>query len=171
MDLAVTQKSGVFQPGNQPEDTRLVTIFQVILEADQVVRVGTHVFLAQLYHRIRPLAGAGIVKPYGLHRTKAQSVAAATPDFLNRQAAFKIIEVLPIVRLNGFGGDQRVIKTVILIFGEWTVDIVCRAFSIARRHVDLAHVYGVGFNNGADGVVKEEMIAATQARNFTRESI
>ena len=70
-----------------------------------------------------------------------------------------------------FSRSQRIDKTVILFFRQRTIDVVRRAFAVARRHVDLAHVNGVGFNNGADGIVKEKMIAAGKPRNLQRERI
>ena len=70
-----------------------------------------------------------------------------------------------------FGRSQRVNKAVILFFGKRAVDVVRRAFAVTRRHVDLAHVDGIGFNDGADGIVKEKMIAAGEARDLKRERI
>ena len=171
MDLPIAQEPRVLKAGNQPQHARLVAIFQVILEADQVVGVGAQVFLAQLHHRIRPFAGTRIVKPHGLHGAKTQGVTPAPPNLFDRQTAFKVVQLLPVMAFHRLGGNQRVIKTVILLFGEGAIDVVRGALAIARRHVDLAHVDGVGFDDRADGVIEEQVIAAGEAANLARERV
>src|ERR1041385_7211269 len=97
MDLAITQKSGALQPGNQAEYARLVAVFEVILEADQVVRVGAQVLLPELHDGVGPLAGPWIVKANWLHGPVTQGVAPATCDLFDGQTPFKVVQVLPVV--------------------------------------------------------------------------
>ena len=171
MDLPVAQEAGVFQARNQPQHARLVAVFQVILKADQVVGVGTQVFLPELHHGVRPAAGARIVQAHGLHGPKAQRVPSAAGNLFDRQAAFKVIQVFPVVALHGLGGDQGIVKAVIFFPGERAIDVVGGALAVARGHVDPAHIDGVGFHDGADGVIKEKMITAGKTRNLKRESV
>src|ERR1043166_4354590 len=97
MDLAIPQEPRVLQPGYKTQDALLIAISQVILKSDEVVRVRAQIFLAQLHHRVRLLTGAGIFESDGLHGPEAQGVTATASDLLDGQAAFKVIQVLPLV--------------------------------------------------------------------------
>src|SRR5436305_8640928 len=53
MDLSIAQKSCVLKSRNETQHARLLPEFQVILETDEVVGIGTQVLTAKLYDRIR----------------------------------------------------------------------------------------------------------------------
>src|SRR5215469_13137707 len=140
MDLSIAQEVRIFEPGDQPQHPRLLSVFQMILEADQIVGIRALVLLAQLHYRVRNLSGAWIFESHRLHWTKAQRLAPAPRDLLNRQTAFKVVQLLPVLAFDRLRLDQRVIKTIVLLLREWAIDVVRRAFVIARRKVDARHV-------------------------------
>src|ERR1700716_3924913 len=74
VDLAKAHKLGVLEAWNQPQNPRLLGESQVVLEADQVVAIGSQVLLPKLHDSIRSAAGSRIVEPHWLHRSEAQSV-------------------------------------------------------------------------------------------------
>src|SRR5438270_10859597 len=96
MNLTVTDESGIFQPGNQPQNTRLLAELQVILKSDQIVRVRTQIFLAQLDHRMWHQPGTRVFQSDWLHRADAQRIPRTASDLYNRQAALEVIQLLPV---------------------------------------------------------------------------
>ena len=97
MNLPVAQEARVFQAGNQAQHARLLAELEMVLEADQVVAVGAQVLLAQLHHGPGRLAGARIAQAHRLHGAEAQRVAAAAGQHLDGQAAFEIVQLLPLL--------------------------------------------------------------------------
>src|SRR4029077_7403179 len=77
VNLAKTEKLSMFEARNHAQDARLLAELQVILKADKIVTVGAQIFLPQLHHRVRPPSGPRIHQSHGLHRPKAERVAAA----------------------------------------------------------------------------------------------
>src|SRR6185503_14050506 len=116
-------------------------------------------------------SGAGIAEADGLHGAKAQGVASATGQLFNGKAALEVVEFFPFLSLDRLGGKERVVEAVVFLFGEWAVDVVGGAFVVAGGKVDAVAVDGVGFNDGADGVVKSQVFASGQARDFSGERI
>src|SRR5271165_1876564 len=108
MDLSVTQKLGVFQTGNQPQNTRLLAEFEVVLEAYHIVGVSPQILLAQLYHSVGGTSCSGIAQTHRLHWPEAQRVAATTCYLLDRQTAFEVVQLFPILRLHRLRFQQRV---------------------------------------------------------------
>src|SRR5207244_11408870 len=100
MNLAVTHKACLLQAGNEPQNMRLLAEFQVVLKSDQIVRIRPKVFLAQLHHRMWHQPGTRVFQSDWLHRSKAQRISPAASDLLNRQAALKIVQLLPIALLD-----------------------------------------------------------------------
>ena len=160
VNLAVAKEFGLLQPGNQAQNPCLLAEFQVVLEADQVVGVGAKVLAAQLHHRLGHLAGARIAQAYGLHGAEAQRIPAAPRQFLDRQAAFEVFQLLPFLAFDCLGGDEGIVEAVVFLFRHGAVDVIGGAFVVAGGKVDALHVDGVGFDDGADGVVKGELAAA-----------
>ncbi len=156
VDLAEAQELGVLQPGNQPQHARLIAPLHVVLEPDQVVGIVAQVLLPQLDHRVGLFAGARIAQPDRLHGAEAQSIAAAVRDLLDRQASLEIVQLLPVLGFHRLGRHQRVIEAVVLFLGEGAVDVIGRAFVVARRHIDPGAVDRVSFDDGRDGVVEVE---------------
>src|SRR5690242_18240602 len=97
MDLSIAQELRVFESRNQPQHALLLAVFQVILKADQIVRVGALILFAQLHYRIGELPSSGIFEADWLHRTKPERLAPAPPNLLDRQTAFKVIQLLPVL--------------------------------------------------------------------------
>ncbi len=94
VDLAVAQEGGVFEAGDQAEDVGLFAELEVVLEADEVVAVGSEVFLAELHDGVGPLAGARVGQAGGLHGAEAEGVAAAARGLLDGQTAFEVLELV-----------------------------------------------------------------------------
>ncbi len=117
MNLPVAQEARILQPWNQPQHPRLLAKLQMILETDQVVAVRAQILLAQLHHGPRRPSGARIAQPHRLHRPKAQRIAAAPRQHLDRQAAFKVVELLPLLVFGRLGCQQRIEKAVVLARG------------------------------------------------------
>jgi len=168
--LAVAQEARVLKSRNEAQDAGLVAPFQVILEADEVVAVGAQILFAQLNDGPRSLAGARIAQADGLHGAESQSVAAAAGEDFNRQAAFEIVELLPLFRFGGFGGEQRVEEAIVFLAIHGAVDVVGRAFVPARGEVNAFHVDGLGIDDRGDGIVKREVLRAGDALNLGAES-
>jgi len=96
VDLAVAEEAGVFEAGDEAQDAGLLAELEVVLEADEVVAVGAQIFLAELHDGPGVFAGAGIAQAYGLHGAEAEGVAAAAGQHFDGQAAFKVVQVLPL---------------------------------------------------------------------------
>ena len=105
MDLAVTQEPRIFESGNQAQDSGLLSELEMILKSDQVVGVGAQVLLAQLHDGIRSFARAWIAQSHRLHRSEAQSIAAAARDLFDRETAFEIIQIFPVRLFDSWRGD------------------------------------------------------------------
>src|ERR1700751_5296928 len=71
MNLSVAQESGVLESRDQSQHAALVSELQVILKADEIVRIRAQIFLPQLHHCMRWLAGSRIPQTHRLHRTEA----------------------------------------------------------------------------------------------------
>src|SRR5579864_9604361 len=100
MDLSIAEETGLLEPGNEAENASLVTKPQVILKTDQIVGIGAQVFLPQLHDGMGWLAGARITQAHRLHWSKAQRVAAAARDLLDRKAGFEVVQLFPVPLLD-----------------------------------------------------------------------
>ena len=60
VDLAVAQEAGVLEAGDQAEHARLLADLEMILEADEIVGVGSQVLLTELHDGVGHLAGARV---------------------------------------------------------------------------------------------------------------
>ena len=92
VDLAVAEEVGVFEAGDEAEDSVLLAELEVVLEADEVVAVGAEVFLAELDYGVGPAAGFGVGEAYGLHGAEAEGVAASAGGLFDGEAAFEVLE-------------------------------------------------------------------------------
>jgi hypothetical protein len=156
MNLAVAQEARVFEAGNQAQHAGLLAELQMVLKADQVVAVGAQVFLAQLHHGPGRLAGARIAQAHGLHGAEAQACRGRGGPGFQGQAAFKIIQLLPLFGFGGLGGQQRIEKAVVLGAIHGAVDVVGGALVPAGGKVDALHVDGFGIDDGGDGIVESQ---------------
>ena len=91
--------SACSRPGNQSQHARLITPFQLRLEADETVVIARELVLPQLHHGVRPAARARIVQPDRLHRPEAQRVGAPVRHHLDGQTALE--EFLAVEVVNG----------------------------------------------------------------------
>src|SRR3954451_25061834 len=86
MQAAEASEFGLLQTGNGAEDALLLAIFQLGLEADDVVERAEFVVLAQLNDRVGFGGGiARIGQADRLHRAVAQSLGTAFRHHLDRQ--------------------------------------------------------------------------------------
>src|ERR1700733_8554560 len=92
VDLAVAQEGCVFEAGDELQDSVLLAVLQMILEADEVVAVGAEVLLAELHDGVGPAAGLGVGEAYGLHGAEAEGVAASAGGLFDGEAAFEVLE-------------------------------------------------------------------------------
>ena len=171
MNLPVAQEARIFKPGNQAQHACLLAKLQVILKSDQVVGIGAQIFLAQLHHRIRNASGARIFQSDRLHGAEAQRVAAAPRDLFDRQAALEVVQLLPVAFFDRLRRDQRIVEAVVLFSRHRAVDVVGRAFVVACRQIHLRHVDGIGFDDGADRIVEEQVRSPAQSPNFPRKRV
>src|SRR3954453_22710727 len=124
MDLAEADELGALQSGDQAQDARLFTEFQVVLKPDQVEAGGAQVLLPKLDDGPRTPARARIGKAHGLHGPEAQRVPSTARDLLNGQARFKIRGVvLSDVRIDALRLEQLVDKALVLFLVEGTVQV------------------------------------------------
>src|SRR5258708_19247458 len=91
VDLTVTKKARIFQAGNETQHFCLLTKFQVILEADEVIRVGAQVLLPQLDCCVGDAAGPRIFQSNRLHWSEAQSIASAPCNLFDGKAALEVV--------------------------------------------------------------------------------
>ena len=92
MDLAVAEEGGVLEAGDHAQNAGLLAEFEVVLEADEVVGVGTEVLGAELDGGIRPSSGFWVREAGGLHGAETESVAAAAGGLFDGEAAFEVVE-------------------------------------------------------------------------------
>src|SRR5258706_15869077 len=86
--------------------------------------------LPQLHDGIRETPGARIDEPDRFHRAKPQSVDTTVRHHLDRQASLKKLRLVEIVDGGGFGMCQRVVKPLVLVARQRTIQIV--AFTVVE---------------------------------------
>src|ERR671910_809961 len=95
MGASPRASAAAFQPASRPEardqaqHACLLSPFELRLEADEAVVIGSEIVLPQLGHRIRDTADPRIEQTDRLHRSEPKSVAPAVRHDLNRQAALE----------------------------------------------------------------------------------
>ncbi len=173
MDLAVAEKLGVLEAGDEAKDARLLAEPHVVLEADQVEALGAQIFLAKLDDGPGAAAGARIVEAHGLHRTEAERVAAAAGDLLDGEAGLEVAGVVfGDVGGDGVGLEELVDEVLVLVAVERAVEVVVGAvggFAVARGPPGDGGVDGLGVDDGADAVVEVEAAGAGEAGDFLGE--
>ena len=173
VDLAVTQKFGVFESGNQAEHARLFGEAHVILKAHQVVAFGAKILLAKLDHRVGPAAGSWIGQAHRLHGTEAQCLAAAAGELFDGQAGFEERRLIfRDVGGNGFRGEKSIDEALILFAIERAIQIIVggiERFAVARSPERDARVDGSRVDDGADGIVEEQALGAGDASDLFGE--
>jgi len=81
---------------------------------------------AARWHRLFTVGSCGLVSPTGFHRPIAQGFRGPRlGHHLDRQAAIEIGRIgFPLLEVGLLAGNQRVDETVILLFGQGTIDVV-----------------------------------------------
>src|SRR5690606_11762419 len=100
------------------------------------------VFLSQLHDRVRPPSRARVIESYRLERAEARSVAPAARQLLDRHTALEELELLPLVWRVVPSLWQRVVEAIVLLLGEWQVEVV-GSLVIAPRPERDVHVDAV----------------------------
>src|SRR5947209_5537868 len=124
VNLSIAQEAGVFEAGDQAQDLGLIGELKVILKSDQVVGIGTKIFLAKLNYGVGNVSGAGIFEAYRLHWTEAKRVSPSASNFFDGETAFEIVEVLPVSLFDGMGRQECVVEGGVFGFGHGAVDVV-----------------------------------------------
>ena len=124
MDGAEAQELGLAQAGDHPEDPLLLGVRQPRLEADQVVGGAVAVLGAQLHHRVRAPAGAGIAQADRLHRPERQHVAPAIGHHLDGQAALEVLGLLEGVGQHLAPAAHRLDEGGVFVGGHRAVQVV-----------------------------------------------
>ena len=145
------------QPLNHTENTFLLRVGKFGLAAHQIERGSVYIFRAQLHNGERPLARVGIDEAHRLERPEGQGHGAAFRHGLNRHAPLKMYFFFKIPGRSFFTRQQGFAKTMILLFRERAIQIVCIFGKVAGPQKRLFHIHRIGGNNGSDGVIKIKM--------------
>src|SRR5262249_41312161 len=97
MDRAETEELRVLQSRDHPEYAALFTGAEPRLETDEVPHLASLIFAPKLQHGVRPFTCARIAETNRLHRSEAERIVAAGGHHFDRQAAFEVRDVLPLV--------------------------------------------------------------------------
>src|SRR5690606_3383484 len=139
---AVAHHLGLLEPGDQLDYLLLIAPLETGLEADQRPHAPGSVFLSQLHDRVRPPSRARVIESYRLERAEARSVAPAARQLLDRHTALEELELLPLVWRVVPSLCQRVVEAIVLLLGEWQVEVV-GSLVIAPRPERDVHVDAV----------------------------
>ena len=115
-----------------------------------------------MHHRVGLPSGARVNQAHGPHRTKAQSVDAATSEFFDRQAGFEVIQIFERVRLNRLGGTQRFVEGEVLALVHRAVQIVFPTLAVARGAKDAVHVQSFRIDDRTDGVIESKVLCPSE---------
>ena len=98
MDHPEADELGVLEPGDEPQDARLLAPLHLGLEADEAEVIAGEVVLPQLHARVRLAPGARIGQAHRLHRPEPQRVDAAPGHHLDRQTPLEELRVVELVQ-------------------------------------------------------------------------
>src|SRR5688572_11914593 len=133
MHHAEAHELGLLEPGDQPEDARLLAPLDLRLEADEAEVIAGESVLTQLHDRVRLAPAARIDEADRLHRSEPQRVAAAVRHDLDRQAPLEEPFFVEIVDRRRLGGDERVVEALVLFARQRAIQIVALAIVHAAR--------------------------------------
>ena len=177
VDAAEPREFGALESRDHAEDPRLLAVFQLGLEADDVEQRAERVVLPELHDRIG-LDGRlmGVGQADRLHRPVAQGLAAALGHHLDRQAAVEIGRALELAELGLLRREQRVDEGLVLVAAHRAVDVGRGALAarallvVARLHPGDVHVDRVAVDDRRDGVEEGERALAGEARRSRRRA-
>ena len=158
MQAAEPRKLRLLQAGNHPEDIGLGTVFQLRLEADNIVKRTQRIVLPQLDHGIGLDRGiVGIGQAHRLHRSMTQGLGTAFRHHLDRQAAIEIGNMFPFLEDRLLAFDQRVHKCLVLVLVHRAVDIILAGATrpdlvVPRLEPGNVHVDRIAMNDRCDGI-------------------
>ncbi len=167
MHRSVTHELRLGQPWNHPQHPILLAIFEICLEADQVVEGPGGVVLTQLHDGVGPLARAWVAQPHRSERTVGEGFLTARAQHLDREAPFKEIGIVPfeVSQRDPLGVRQSFVEGVVFGLGHRAVDVVARlAFTspIARRAERDRHIDALKLDDGRDRIVEVERVPTGQ---------
>ena len=143
MHLTVADEFGLFESWDEPQDTLLLYVFEICLEANHIVQGACQVVLSQLHDRMRPPAGARIFETDRAHGAKCECLLTPCGKDFDRQATLKISSGADTFGNFNFNPAQRNLlrlpqgldELVILFFIQGAVDVVAfvRRLAAATR--------------------------------------
>ena len=157
-----------FEARDHAEDARLLAVFELGLEADDVEQGAERIVLPELHDGVG-LDGRrmGVGQADRLHRPVAQGLAAALGHHLDRQAAVEIGRALEFAEFGLLRREQRVDEGVVNVAAHRAVDIgrgvaAGARLVVARLHPGDFHVDRVAVHDRRDGVEEGERPLAGQ---------
>ena len=153
MHHAVAGIGGVFQAGDETEDTLLFRILKAGLETDDIVHGFAEIVAPELDHGEGLFAGFRIREAHGLHGAEGRHHAAALRHAFDGHASLEDVLFLKAVDFSGFGGDQLVDKAVVFLLCHRAVEIIVSP-AVAAEAVHFAFVQGFPVHNGCGGIIK-----------------
>ena len=160
MHDAVAHKLRVFERRDHGKHALLLAPFEVGLAADQIIQRALRVVAPQLEHCIGVPAGLGVGQADGLEDAKAHGVVPAAGVDLDGHAALEHQLVLKPVYGCFLGRGQRVPERVVLLLRKRAVDVVRRAFAVARGDIGGTHVNALRGHDGRGRVKKVQELPA-----------
>ena len=169
VQAAVTHEHRIGQPRYQREDPFLLRVGHLGLEAHEVVKRSLVVFLSQLHHGVRSLAGSGIHEPGGPHRAERQGLPPAPGHLLDGEAAFE--EPFEAAHRHLLRFHHRIHQPVIVGLGQGQIQVVAWPLVVARRPEGHRGVHGLRGEHRRDGVVVVEVFRAQKLSDALRKGL
>src|SRR4051812_33846717 len=119
MDRSPPQKFRVAESGDHAKHALLLARSESRLKADEVPHAAAAVLHAELSDRVCIAASARVTQAYRLHRTEAQSFAAAARHLFDRHAALEVRDGIERLALVLIRRDERVEEGLVLLAREW----------------------------------------------------
>ena len=171
VDLAQAHEMGLLESRQSPEDSLLITPFESGLEAHQVVVALGEVLLAQLHDGMGP-AAVRRGEADGLHGSETQGVDPSTGDLLDGQTSFEEFGVFEAVGLNDLGPHQPLPESLILLAVEGDIEVIVAVpLAVAGAGEELRHLQALRLDDGSDGVIEVEVLAAQELQELLREGL
>ena len=176
VDAAEPQDLRLLEPRDRSQDARLLRPRHARLEADEVVRRGRRVFLAQLDDGERARARARVDQADGLHRAESERHRPARGHDVDGETALEVLHFLEAPRLDlgsadHVGHEGEVLRLVHRAVHVRLVRAVFGALSVAGLLEHAVPIDRIGGDDGGDRVVVREVVAADDAREVGGERV
>src|SRR5258706_3459076 len=170
MDAPIPEKLRVLETRNGPEDPLLRRGFQSRLKTNQVPHLRGAILLPQLYHGVwlTPGASPGINQSNWFHRSEPQGLRSSLRHFLDREAAFEIGPLVPLVpRHVLLTREQGCYEGFVLVFRKRRIPvIIASAFAITRRFEQAGVVERIGGHGLRDSLRETPPLHPQPTRHF-----